>query len=281
MSWEAVRWALDNAPIPPDEKGEPKGSSCVLVLVALGERAGADGRHAFPSAADIVRRTRLSERQVRDTVRRLAEHGLIVPGDPNHAELRRLPADKRPRIWNLPIANRGAEPAPREGQAVHPEEETAPRGVQSLPDRGAEPAPKPSLNHPENHPKEQPHAREAADLVDTWHRQSGHPYRRSQLDALAASLADVLADGGDPNYVPAALDDWHNRGKTPGFLRHAYDDTVKALRSGSARPTAPTGRGAKVRGWLELAAQEDPSTPPKPFGALRDAPFLLIEGETA
>lgn len=70
MSWEAVKWALDES--------SATSAPAVAVLVAIAEHAAADGTNAYPSIETIARRARLSRRQTQTWVRRLEASGDLV-----------------------------------------------------------------------------------------------------------------------------------------------------------------------------------------------------------
>lgn len=77
MSFQAVRWALDDAPMLTTEKGKPD-TTARLVLVALADRADDDGTNTFPSPLRIHWTTGLDERTIRRALARLEKAGLIV-----------------------------------------------------------------------------------------------------------------------------------------------------------------------------------------------------------
>ena len=77
MSVEAISWALNLAPVPADQGGQPS-SACKFALVGLANHAGPDGAGAFPSVATLVRYTGLSERTVRTRATSSA-----APGSPS------------------------------------------------------------------------------------------------------------------------------------------------------------------------------------------------------
>jgi Helix-turn-helix domain len=99
VSVEAISWALNLARVPADH-GQPS-SACKFVLVGLANHAGRDGAGAFPSAATLVRYTRLSERTVRTCLDRLGAEGIISPCDPGVVAARIMRADRRPQRWDL------------------------------------------------------------------------------------------------------------------------------------------------------------------------------------
>lgn len=102
MSVEAISWALNLAPTPIDPSGKPN-TACAFVLVGLANHAGPDGTGAFPSAATLMRYTRLSERTVRTALDRLEADGLIRPGDPEFVKIKIKRGDRRPQSWDLAL----------------------------------------------------------------------------------------------------------------------------------------------------------------------------------
>lgn len=180
MSIEAINWALNLAPVPPEAKSGKPSSACAFVLIALATHAGSDGTNSFPSVSTLMRYTRLSERTIRTCLDRLHEFGVIRPSDPTivAAYIRR--ADRRPQGWDLGLARirtdftddelaalertipgirtrvaleRGAAVAPRDTERGATDARTAPNGVQLTQPRGATVAPEPYI---EPSLKEQP-----------------------------------------------------------------------------------------------------------------------------
>lgn len=165
MSIEAITWALHTAPIPAGRNA----STLAFVLVGLANHADPDGRNAFPAVATLVRYTRLSERSVQYALRTLEDLGLITPSDPDIVAAYVKRADRRPNGWDLPIHSTVHRVIHSRGdgvQSVHPVEghgvQTQSHGVQTTTPRGAELAPEPSLNHPENRPAREAATRDAA-----------------------------------------------------------------------------------------------------------------------
>ena len=103
MSVEAISWALNLAPVPADQGGQPS-SACKFVLVGLANHAGPDGTGAFPSVATLVRYTGVSERTVRTCLDRLAAEDIIAPCDPHIVAARIKRADRRPQGWDLDLS---------------------------------------------------------------------------------------------------------------------------------------------------------------------------------
>lgn len=114
MSSAATRWALSRrltGPLPAETR---------LVLVALAEYAGPDGRHAFPSALTLADELGVSERTVRRQLAQLLELSLIRRGDQRHVE--HYPANRRPVVYDLDLeGGRGvmvAQPVGADGQLI-------------------------------------------------------------------------------------------------------------------------------------------------------------------
>ena len=103
MSVEAISWALNLAPVPADQGGQPS-SACKFVLVGLANHAGPDGSCAFPAVRTLMRYTGLSERTVRACLGRLETAGLIRPCDPAVVAARIKRADRRPKGWDLDLS---------------------------------------------------------------------------------------------------------------------------------------------------------------------------------
>ena len=114
MSVEALSWAFNLAPVPMDEPRqyrktgtvtEPKpNAACHAVLIGLANHAGPDGTAAYPAIRTLMRYTSLSERAVRDALRRLEADGVIQSGDPAIVAARIKRADRRPQVWDLAMA---------------------------------------------------------------------------------------------------------------------------------------------------------------------------------
>lgn len=92
MSVQAVSWALRDAPV---------GGDCTsrLILVILADYAKPDGRGAYPSVQTVSQVARVSERCVRQHLKRLREDGVIRHGDQKLVS--HVRADHRPTVWDL------------------------------------------------------------------------------------------------------------------------------------------------------------------------------------
>lgn len=77
MSWEAVKWALDDAPMLRTEAGKPD-TTARAVLVARAERAGVNGENSHAAVEDVVWRTGYDDRTVQRAQERLEGAGLMV-----------------------------------------------------------------------------------------------------------------------------------------------------------------------------------------------------------
>lgn len=83
MSYEAVKWAMDDAPMLLTPAGRPD-STARYVLAARAERASADGTDTHAAITDVMWRTGYDERTVRRAERRLEAAGLMVPAGMTH-----------------------------------------------------------------------------------------------------------------------------------------------------------------------------------------------------
>ncbi len=105
LSTPAVLWAMDEAP------GVP--ARLVSTLVAVARYAGEDGRGAYPSSATIGLVTRKSESQARRDMAELERLGLLRPGD--ERLVKDIRADRRPKVYDLPVPRDVAEDTPLRG----------------------------------------------------------------------------------------------------------------------------------------------------------------------
>lgn len=94
MSYQAVQWALDLAPMLRTAAGKPD-TTARAVLVARAERADEDGRNSHAAIADVVWRTGYDERTVQRAEDRLEAAGLLVRDGVTRAGTTR---------WNLNMA---------------------------------------------------------------------------------------------------------------------------------------------------------------------------------
>ncbi|WP_371409761.1 hypothetical protein OG423_14240 [Micromonospora zamorensis] len=108
MSWEAIRWVLEDAPDLP--------SHLVSPLVALADSAAPDGTGAFLGQPEIAWRTRKALRNSRKDIDSLEKLGLIREGDQSLAQYIR--SDRRPTVYDLAMERkRGPRPSDEGMQA--------------------------------------------------------------------------------------------------------------------------------------------------------------------
>lgn len=115
MSNEAVKWAMDDAPMLLTEKGKPD-TTARQVLWALAEHAHKDGSGARPSVLRVQYRTGLDRRTVQRALRRLEDGKLIEP-EGVHFNC---------TVWRLALQMRRPE---SDWSALEAEEESQRRGA--------------------------------------------------------------------------------------------------------------------------------------------------------
>jgi hypothetical protein len=106
MSYEAVQWAMYDAPMLRTSAGEPDVTAR-FVLVVRAERADKNGRDTYAGPDDVARATGYDERTVRRADRRLEKAGLLIrDGRSRHGTVR----------WHLDMKQKqsGSEPSPIE-----------------------------------------------------------------------------------------------------------------------------------------------------------------------
>lgn len=131
-----MAWAMD---VPLDVV---ESATARHVLLVLSNYADDKGRHAFPSASTLARKTGLTLRCVRMTLATLQELNVIKRGNQAIVAAHIEQADRRPVVYDLCI--NGVHP-------VHPVEAgciSRPNGVNLTTERGESPSPKPPFNHP-------------------------------------------------------------------------------------------------------------------------------------
>jgi hypothetical protein len=105
LSRPALLWAFDEAPDVP--------ARLVSTLLAVARYASTDGRGAYPSAATVAAMTRKSESQAKRDMAALAKLGLLEPGD--HRIVQDIRADRRPKVYDLPMPRGASERTPSDG----------------------------------------------------------------------------------------------------------------------------------------------------------------------
>lgn len=136
LSIQAMAWAIEQ-----QEITEPVTR---LVLLCLANYAGADGSHAFPSIARLMRDTGLSDRAIQQHLRKLEAASLIRQGNRLFAVAKIGRGDRIPKVYDL-VMERGAPDSPRESTGGMPR----PYGVNERALRGerGSPNPKRSINN--------------------------------------------------------------------------------------------------------------------------------------
>jgi DNA-binding transcriptional ArsR family regulator len=95
-------WAFDEAPV-----SDPTRK---LVLLALADEAGDDGKNAMPSVKTLARRACVDTSTVKRHLKALEKEGLIAEGDQTKAA--RYRADRRPKVWDLDMTKSRDEDTP-------------------------------------------------------------------------------------------------------------------------------------------------------------------------
>lgn len=104
MSYEAVRWAMYDAPMLLTAAGKPD-TVARFVLIARAERADKHGRNTYAGPADLIQSTGYDERTIQRADRRLEEAGLLVRDGYSHVNTVRWRLDMaRKRAADDPIA---------------------------------------------------------------------------------------------------------------------------------------------------------------------------------
>ncbi len=166
LSIQAYSWAIEHQEVVTDP-------SCQLVLMCLAYYAGVDGCNAFPSVARIARNSRLSERSVQRSLKKLLELGVIEQGSRIVPAAHIARTDKRPQNYNIVL--RGVTVTPREGSGVTHSR----RGVTSTTERGDTVAPDPTSD-PSINPKS---------VLQTVEEEITHRFGAKPTSALVNHLA--------------------------------------------------------------------------------------------
>ena len=123
MSYEAVQWALYDAPMPLMPSGKPDVAAR-FVLVARAERADKHGRNTFAGTADLIRATGYDERTIERAERRLEEAGLLIRAGRSrlgtvlwHLDMSQKKADDNQSIADARIEKRRKADAARQQRA--------------------------------------------------------------------------------------------------------------------------------------------------------------------
>lgn len=99
MSLRAMLWALYDAPT------DDLPAGAFRVLLVLADHAGDDACAAYPAAATIAARLRISRRTVLRHISALRDAGLLRMGDQHLVD--HVRGDRRPTVWDLATDVRG------------------------------------------------------------------------------------------------------------------------------------------------------------------------------
>lgn len=228
MSIKVMQWVWDHS------KSTNAGR---LVLLAIADNAADDGTHAYPTVAELQRKTRLSERGVQEAVAKLIEGGELK------REIWGAPGERRSNMYSIIMTP--AESAPP--QNLHPDDaESAPSPPQIL--RGNRPS-EPSDNRPPSRgdadaspePEEKPE--NAGDIVaafvDYCTAQSVK-LPRQVIARYGREIKSLLDDKFSPNLIKHALNLMLQRSKHthPALLPSFVVEVQGQSRPVSAPPAA-------------------------------------------
>ncbi|MGG7113658.1 helix-turn-helix domain-containing protein [Bifidobacterium catenulatum] len=123
MSWQCTSWALREAPAPT--------ANARLVLIALADRCGPDGRRAWPTITTLSQEAHCSKASTKRALKALEESGCIRRGDQSLAirdeNGQWLPPQYRPIVWECCMDVTIENPARKPGRQARVEREK--RGV--------------------------------------------------------------------------------------------------------------------------------------------------------
>lgn len=231
MSIKVIQWVWDCSQSKNAER---------LVLLAIADNAADDGSHAYPSLAELQRKANLSERAVRDALRRLEAAGELRThvgggrGGTNYYTVVMTPCSRvNPAESAPPRQRKGAESAGGEGQ--------------NLPGGGAESAPG-TVPEPSFEPSFVPVDKSTATaqtvlakFIDWLALPEQGPVKLSTrvIKIYAKSIKQLLGEGFDDATIRTALARMHGKSLT-------------------ASPTL-------LERFVVEVQQRDPHAVPKPF----------------
>lgn len=150
MSIDAMKWALQEAPIPHSQTHIRDR----LVLVYLADRHNPDTEACWPSVGRIARDLGVSEPTVRNAIRELKDLGLISPASQHWVE--NYPKGRRPNVWQLHMDRTRPKDGFTPKDLFTPKDVLPPegeRGVSPTPKDVLPPGGKGSLPKPKENPK--------------------------------------------------------------------------------------------------------------------------------
>jgi hypothetical protein len=178
-----------------------------LVLLAIADNAADDGSHAYPSIAELCRKANLSERAVRDALRRLESLGELKThigggrGGTNYYTVIMTPCDQKKGADSAPPAKQNpAESAGGEGQILPG------GGAESAPGTVLEPSYEPSVSTFDA--ETAPTARTILGAFIDWiglPAQGGVKLSKRVIGIYAKSIKELLGEGFSENLIKMAL----------------------------------------------------------------------------
>lgn len=239
MSWQLVKWAIEDAPV------EDVYETLVLVVLCEADHGGGDG--AFLAVETIRARARMkSPRGVQKVLRRLEDAGVVEaePRDGKTTVYRPTPARCSP-----PNGVHPAHHAPRTACGANVETPTpAPGSPEPI---GAIETATQSLSVDSRSDSAKGNGngdtRETGELFAYWQQQCGHPHAKLSAERRR-KIAGRLREGFTPQQIREAIDG-AARGAFVNEAGAKFDDVELICRSASklesfiARASLPAGSG--------------------------------------
>lgn len=229
MSIKVMQWVWDHSEAKNAER---------LVLLAIADNAADDGTHAYPTIAEVQRKTRLSKRGVQEALTGLIERGELK------REIWGAPGERRSNMYSIIMTP--AESAPPQNLHPHPAE-SAPPPPQNL--RGNRPS-EPSDNRPPSRgdadasPESEEKTENAGDILAAfidYCAGQGVKIPRQVIARYGREIKTlVIDDGFPPKLIKHALSLMLQRGKHthPALLPSFVVEVQGQSRPVSAPPAA-------------------------------------------
>lgn len=231
-----------------------------LLLLAIADCAAEDGTNAYPSVAELMRKTGLSERGVQSTLGDLVELGELKvqrnagPGGCNRYKVVMAPAESAP-----PAEAAGAESAPpakRSPRKSRTPQETTPTPAEPAPGTVLEPSEKISSSKRSSKPPSDPDSAEEStgQRVNRLARVYTDRVKLSNFNAIAGVVRKAVSAGVSDRAITHGLnvlaDDM--RSVTIDSLRYAIHGVPPSQFRQQAGPK-PSTTDARVAEGLALA----------------------------
>lgn len=258
MSLRAMLWAMDEAPV--------ESATERLILIYLADYASDDGTGIFPAMQKIADRSGFSRSTVKRTVKRLADRGVLAPGDERLVGHYR--EDKRPNVWNIVYAASDILAAEVQSKVTMNGADrvalgTEMAGVQSVDNGGSLCTPVDSGGSHVN-PRGGSHETERGVTAMTPKPEINHKYKPGGRAQARACVSDGSTSGtgkheGTTESTPSPEKDMTGGGATaPATEPQESAHDIRRVRTGTHNSTAQYG--AKVfsgNGVGETAGQGD------------------------